>query len=123
MQIVVLCATLAVATARPGIISAPSAAVVYTVPKAATTYTVHQPAYAHVGSVLKSVPSSISHQSHSVVHGNTHVVEDVLAPALHTTSYTKTISAAPVVQTYAAAPIFSEPVVKTVSTPVIYKTW
>ncbi|KAL7733518.1 hypothetical protein ACLKA6_004987 [Drosophila palustris] len=128
-KLVVLSALLAVAVARPGHLY--ESPVVYAAP--ATTI-VQENVLAKVGAVVKSVPSSVSHQSHSVVHSSAHVVEDVVAPVVK--SY-----AAPVVSSYvaAASPFLSSyvaapaplvktvatyaapaPVLKTYATPVVY---
>lgn len=106
-------ALFAVVLARPGLYES----TVYSAPAYASV-AVHEPAYAQVGSVVKSVPSAVSHQSQSVVHSSAHVVEDVLAPAVKSTSYTTKSLVAPVVETY-AAPAY----VKTIAEPVVYKTY
>ncbi|KAH8365838.1 hypothetical protein KR093_005318, partial [Drosophila rubida] len=119
---VVLSALLAVAVARPGHLY--ESPVVYSAP--ATTI-VQEPVLAKVGAVVKSIPSSVSHQSQSVVHSSAHYVEDVVAPVVK--SY-----AAPVVSSYVAAPapiissyVAPAPIVKTVATyaaaaPVVYNS-
>ncbi|XP_046812001.1 cuticle protein LPCP-23-like, partial [Lucilia cuprina] len=111
---VVLFALLAVAAARPSLVESP---VVYSAP--ADTVTVQETGYAHVGNVVKSVPSAISHHSNAVVHSTAHTVEDVVAPAVKTTEYTTKTLATPVVESYAVAPT----VVKTVeSAPLVHST-
>ncbi|EDW26080.1 GL18447 [Drosophila persimilis] len=80
-KLVVLSALLAVAAARPGHLLE-SSPVVYSAP--ATTTIVQEPYLANVGSVVKSVPTSVSHQSQSVVHSSAHVVQDVVAPVVKT---------------------------------------
>ncbi|XP_037938942.1 cuticle protein 12.5-like [Teleopsis dalmanni] len=112
-KLVVLSALLAVAAARPGLIESP---VVYSAP--ATTI-VHEPAYAKVGAVVKSIPTAVSHQSQSVIHSSAHVVEDIVAPVV------KTVYTAPVVKTIAAAPVLhtnyiASPVLKTYAAPVVH---
>ncbi|XP_060654992.1 pupal cuticle protein G1A-like [Drosophila sulfurigaster albostrigata] len=127
-KLVVLSALLAVAVARPGHLY--ESPVVYSAPAATI---VQEPVLAKVGAVVKSIPSSVSHQSQSVVHSSAHYVEDVVAPVVK--SY-----AAPVVSSYVAAPapIISSyvapapivktvatyaaaaPVLKTIATPVVY---
>ncbi|XP_073839273.1 uncharacterized protein [Musca autumnalis] len=97
-KLVVLSALLAVAAARPGLLETP---LYYSAP--AATVTVQESSLAHVGNVVKSVPSAVSHHSNSVVHSSAKVVEDVYSPAVKTTSYTTKTLATPVVQTYAAA--------------------
>lgn len=105
----VLSALLAVATAAPGFIS--SHPVVYSAPIA--TVAVHEPILTKVGAVVNNIPTSISHQSQSVVHSSGHVIEDIVAPVVKT-SY---VATAPVVHTYVA------PIVKTIAAPVILKSW
>ncbi|XP_014089371.1 cuticle protein LPCP-23 [Bactrocera oleae] len=100
-KLVVLSALLAVAAAAPGFIA--SHPVVYSAPIA--TVAVHEPVLTKVGTVVKSIPTSVSHQSQSVVHSSAHLVEDIVAPVVKT-SY---IATAPVVHTYAA--------------PVVLKSW
>uniref|UniRef100_A0A1I8QF74 Uncharacterized protein n=1 Tax=Stomoxys calcitrans TaxID=35570 RepID=A0A1I8QF74_STOCA len=95
-KLVVLSALLAVVAARPGHLETP---LYYSAP----TVTVQESSLAHVGNIVKSVPSAVSHHSNSVVHSSAHVVEDVVAPAVKTTSYTTKTLATPVVETYAAA--------------------
>ncbi|KAL7733519.1 hypothetical protein ACLKA6_004988 [Drosophila palustris] len=98
-KLVVLSALLAVAVARPGHLY--ESPVVYAAP--ATTI-VQENVLAKVGAVVKSVPSSVSHQSHSVVHSSAHVVEDVVAPVVKSTPVVTYSAAAPVVHsTYSAA--------------------
>ncbi|XP_073837330.1 uncharacterized protein [Musca autumnalis] len=112
-KLVVLSALFAIALAHPGLYETVE---LHSAPLA--TVTVKEHGYAHTGNLVKSVPSSVSHQSHSVVHGSSHVVQDVLAPAVKTTSYTTKTLATPVVDTYSA------PVVHTYeSAPVVVKSW
>lgn len=122
----VLSALLAVAAARPGHLETP---LVYSAP----TVTVQETSLAHVGNIVKSVPSAVSHHSNSVVHSHAHVVEDVVAPAVKTTSYTTKTVATPIVQTYAAsAPVVHQtyaaaaPVVQqtyAAASPVVHQTY
>ncbi|XP_061400413.1 larval/pupal cuticle protein H1C-like [Musca vetustissima] len=98
-KLVVLSVLLAVAAARPGHLETP---LFYSAAPAATV-TVQESSLAHVGNVVKSVPSAVSHHSNSVVHSSAKVVEDVYSPAVKTTSYTTKTLATPVVETYAAA--------------------
>jgi len=96
-KLVVLSALLAVAVARPGHLY--ESPLVYSAP--ATTI-VQEPVLAKVGAVVKSVPTSVSHQSQSVVHSSSHVVEDVVAPVVKSTPVVTYAAAAPVVHsTYA----------------------
>ncbi|KAH8239775.1 hypothetical protein KR032_007745, partial [Drosophila birchii] len=124
---VVLSALLAVAVARPGHLY--ESPVVYSAP-AATTY-VQEQVLAKVGAVVNSVPTSVSHQSQSVVHSSAHVVEDIVAPVVKSTPVVSYAAAAPVVHTsYAAAPVVhstyaaAAPVVHTsyaaAAAPVVY---
>uniref|UniRef100_A0A034WDI4 Uncharacterized protein n=1 Tax=Bactrocera dorsalis TaxID=27457 RepID=A0A034WDI4_BACDO len=108
-KLVVLSALLAVAAAAPGYIA--SHPVVYSAPVA--TVAVHEPVLTKVGAVVQSVPTSVSHQSQSVVHSSAHHVEDIVAPIVKT-SY---VATAPVVHTYAA------PILKTIASPVVLKSW
>ncbi|XP_034482187.1 uncharacterized protein LOC117787701 [Drosophila innubila] len=91
-KLVVLSALLAVAVARPGHLY--ESPVVYAAP--ATTI-VQENVLAKVGAVVKSVPTSVSHQSQSVVHSSAHVVEDVVAPVVKSTPVVSYAAAAPVV--------------------------
>ncbi|XP_073840579.1 uncharacterized protein [Musca autumnalis] len=97
-KLVVLSVLLAVAAARPGHLET---SLYYSAPSG--TVTVQESSLAHVGNIVKSVPSAISHHSNSVVHSSAKVVEDVYSPAVKTTSYTTKTLTTPVVQTYAAA--------------------
>ncbi|XP_067612727.1 retinin-like [Eurosta solidaginis] len=101
-KLVVLFALLAVAAGRPSHIE--SHPVFYAAP---ATVAVHEPVLTKVGSVVKSIPTAVSHQSQSIVHSSAHVVEDIIAPGVKTS-----IVAAPtVVKSVAAAPILhSSPV-------------
>ncbi|XP_055846521.1 pupal cuticle protein G1A-like [Episyrphus balteatus] len=91
-KLVVLSVLLAVAAARPGLIGSP---VVYSSP------IVQEHGVAHVGNVVKSVPTAVSHQSSTVVHNSANVVEPIVAPVVKT--YAAAPVHAPLVQTYAAA--------------------
>ncbi|XP_061394440.1 uncharacterized protein LOC133329996 [Musca vetustissima] len=121
-KLVVLSALFAIALARPGLYESVE---VHSAPL--STVTVQEHGYAQTGSLVKSVPSSVSHQSHSVVHGSAHVVQDVLAPAVKTTSYTTKTLATPVVETYSAPALLktvASPVLHTYeSAPVVIKSW
>ncbi|XP_037938947.1 cuticle protein 19.8-like [Teleopsis dalmanni] len=72
-------ALIACASARPGFVA--DSAIVET-----------EAVVAKVGEVVHSVPSAVSHQSQTVVHGQTHVVSDIVAPAV---AEVRTIAAAP----------------------------
>uniref|UniRef100_W8CCM6 Pupal cuticle protein G1A n=1 Tax=Ceratitis capitata TaxID=7213 RepID=W8CCM6_CERCA len=101
-KLVVLSALLAVALARPSHIE--SHPVVYSAPLASVA--VHEPVLTKVGSVVKSIPTAVSHQSQSIVHSSAHVVEDIVAPAVRTSvvstpALVKHIPAAPVLHSAA----------------------
>ncbi|XP_044313649.1 pupal cuticle protein G1A [Drosophila rhopaloa] len=100
-KLVVLSALLAVAAARPGHLLE-SSPLVYAAPAATTI--VQEPVLAKVGAVVKSVPTSVSHQSQSVVHSSAHVVEDIVAPVVKSTPVVSYSAPAPVVHTSYAAP-------------------
>lgn len=82
----VLSALLAVAAARPGYLSAHGPLVL-----SAPATVIHEPAYAKIGAIVKSVPTAVSHQSISQVHSSAHIVQPIVAPVVKTT--------------YAAAPV------------------
>ncbi|XP_016926460.3 larval/pupal cuticle protein H1C [Drosophila suzukii] len=125
-KLVVLSALLAVAVARPGHLY--ESPLVYSAPAATTI--VQENVLAKVGSVVSSIPTSVSHQSQSVVHSHSHVVEDIVAPVVKSTPVVSYSAAAPVVHTsYAAAPVVhtsyaaAAPVVHTsyaAASPVVY---
>ncbi|XP_016965866.1 larval/pupal cuticle protein H1C [Drosophila biarmipes] len=127
-KLVVLSALLAVAVARPGHLY--ESPLVYAAPAATTI--VQEPVLAKVGAVVSSIPTSVSHQSQSVVHSHSHVVEDVVAPVVKSTPVVSYAAAAPVVHTsYAAAPVVhatyaaAAPVVHTsyaAASPVVYNS-
>ncbi|XP_075161653.1 uncharacterized protein LOC142234414 [Haematobia irritans] len=92
---VLLAAVFAIVAARPGYLDDHHLA--YGSPVATTL--VHEPAYAHVGSVVKSIPTAVSHQSISQVHSSAHVVQPLVAPVIKSYS-------APLLKTYApVAPV------------------
>ncbi|XP_049313883.1 retinin-like isoform X1 [Bactrocera dorsalis] len=105
-KLVVLSALLTVAAARPSLIESHSALQL----APAATIAVQEPVLTRVGSVVKSIPTAVSHQSSTIVHSSAHVVEDIVAPALRTSvvaapALVQSVAAAPaVVQTVAAAP-------------------
>ncbi|XP_049296626.1 cuticle protein-like [Anopheles funestus] len=144
-RLVVLSALLAVAAAAPGFQTSPLA--YSTVVAAAPTLVaqkeisyqksiIEEPSVAHVGTVLKTVPTGVTHTSSAVVH-DTKVHENVYAPTVKKTvvstpvekttyvqAATPVVHAAPAVyaapvQTYAyAAPVektyaYAAPVAKT----------
>uniref|UniRef100_A0A182TLL4 Uncharacterized protein n=1 Tax=Anopheles melas TaxID=34690 RepID=A0A182TLL4_9DIPT len=140
-RLVVLSALLAVAAAAPGAHLVHSAPLAYSTVVAAAPALVAQkeisyqksiveePAVAHVGTVVKTVPTGVTHTSSAVVH-DTKVREDVYAPAVkktvvstpvEKTTYVQAapaVYAAPVQTVYAAAPVaktyaYAAPVEKT----------
>ncbi|KAH8416314.1 hypothetical protein KR222_007065, partial [Zaprionus bogoriensis] len=50
-----------------------------------TVLTIQEPALARVGNLVEHVPSSISHQSQTVVHDHRRLVTPIVAPAVRTT--------------------------------------
>ncbi|XP_075162592.1 uncharacterized protein LOC142235211 [Haematobia irritans] len=78
-KLVVLFALVAMAMANPSTLLSGSPYVSYGHPVA-----VHQPSYATVGSVVRTVPTSVSHSSHAVVHKAANLVQDVVAPVVRT---------------------------------------
>lgn len=116
-KLVVLSALLAVAAARPGNLY--ESPLVYAAPAATI---VQEPVLAKVGAVVKSVPTSVSHQSQSVVHSSAHVVEDIVAPVVKSTPVVSYAAAAPVVHTsYAAAPVVHT--TYAAAAPVVHQTY
>ncbi|EDW17406.1 larval/pupal cuticle protein H1C [Drosophila mojavensis] len=116
-KLVVLSALLAVAAARPGNLY--ESPLVYAAPAATV---VQESVLAKVGSVVKSVPTSVSHQSQSVVHSSAHVVEDIVAPVVKSTPVVSYAAAAPVVHTsYAAAPVVHT--TYAAAAPVVHQTY
>ncbi|XP_054085129.1 larval/pupal cuticle protein H1C isoform X2 [Zeugodacus cucurbitae] len=116
-KLFVLAALVAVAAAAPSHLY--ESPVVYSAP-AAVAY--HEPVLAKVGSVVKSIPTAVSHQSQSIVHSSAHVVEDVVAPVVKTIHsaplvHTSYAAAAPVIKSYAAAPV-----VHSYAAPLAYDT-
>ncbi|KAM7355875.1 uncharacterized protein ACRADG_001821 [Cochliomyia hominivorax] len=106
-KLLVLSALSAVGLAYPSLIgSAPY--VSYSAPVATVAY--HQPALATVGAVVRTVPTSVSHASHAVVHKSSQAVQDVVAPVIKTTYTAPVYAAAPVsYSSYAAAPLSYSP--------------
>ncbi|XP_005185884.1 pupal cuticle protein G1A-like [Musca domestica] len=104
-KLFVLAAFFAVAAARPGYLG--GSHVSYGAPLATTI--VQEPALAHVGTVVKSIPTAVSHQSISQVHSSAKYVQPIVVPVVKTYS-------APVYKTY--APV--APVVKTIATPLVH---
>ncbi|XP_061394444.1 pupal cuticle protein G1A-like [Musca vetustissima] len=101
-KLFVLAAFFAIAAARPGYLG--GSHVAYTAPLATTI--VQEPTLAHVGTVVKSIPTAVSHQSISQVHSSAQYVQPIVTPVVKT--YT-----APVYKTYT-------PVVKTIATPLVH---
>nr|XP_036221487.1 uncharacterized protein LOC118681326 [Bactrocera oleae] len=103
-KLVVLSALLAVAAARPSLIE--SHPVVQLAP--AVSVAVQEPVLTKVGSVVKSIPTAVSHQSSTIVHSSAVAVQDIVAPAVRTS----VVSAPAVVQTVAAAPLLQSTAVQ-----------
>lgn len=62
---------------------------------------IHEPAIAKVGDIVESIPSAVSHQSSTVVHGKANLITPVVAPAVRT-------YAAPLIKSYGlAAPAYT----------------
>ncbi|KAL7733517.1 hypothetical protein ACLKA6_004986 [Drosophila palustris] len=89
-KLVVLSALLAVVAARPGYLEAGPIYHTYAAPAI-----IHEPALAKVGHIVKSIPTSVSHQSISQVHSSAHIVQPIVAPVIKT-------YAAPLIKTYSA---------------------
>ncbi|XP_049313884.1 retinin-like isoform X2 [Bactrocera dorsalis] len=106
-KLVVLSALLTVAAARPSLIESHSALQL----APAATIAVQEPVLTRVGSVVKSIPTAVSHQSSTIVHSSAHVVEDIVAPALRTS----VVAAPALVQSVAAAPVLHSAAVQTVA--------
>ena len=90
----------------------------------------HEPAYATVGHIVKSVPTAVSHQSISQVHSSAHYVEPIVAPVVKTTyaaPVIKTIATPVVHASYAAAPVYKSydaaPLYDTYSAGPVLKTY
>uniref|UniRef100_A0A182KBB7 Uncharacterized protein n=1 Tax=Anopheles christyi TaxID=43041 RepID=A0A182KBB7_9DIPT len=133
-RLVVLSALLAVAVAAPGAHLVHSSPLAYsTVVAAAPTYVaqkeisyqksiVEEPTVAHVGTVVKTVPTGVTHTSSAVVH-DTKVQENVYAPAVKKTVVSTPVekttyvqAAAPVV--HAAPAVYAAPVQTVYAAPV-----
>ncbi|KNC30082.1 hypothetical protein FF38_09548 [Lucilia cuprina] len=95
-KLFVLAALFAVTAARPGYLG--SSPILYSSP----TY-IQEPALVSFGSVVKSIPTAVSHQSISQVHSSAHYAEPIVAPVLKTT--------------------YVSPVVKTIATPVVHSSY
>uniref|UniRef100_A0A182I1D0 Uncharacterized protein n=1 Tax=Anopheles arabiensis TaxID=7173 RepID=A0A182I1D0_ANOAR len=139
-RLVVLSALLAVAAAAPGahhlVHSAPLAysTVVAAAPALVAqkeiSYQksiVEEPAVAHVGTVVKTVPTGVTHTSSAVVH-DTKVREDVYAPAVKKTVVSTPVekttyvqAAAPVV--HAAPAVYAAPVQTVYAAAPVAKTY
>uniref|UniRef100_T1GUW2 Uncharacterized protein n=1 Tax=Megaselia scalaris TaxID=36166 RepID=T1GUW2_MEGSC len=97
-KIIAFFAVLAVAAAKPGFLHEPLVSTYAAAPVVST--------------IVKSVPTSVSHSSSSVVHSSAHVAEPIIAPVVKTT-----LTAAPVIKSYATpiAHTYSAPIVKAYS--------
>ncbi|XP_058464199.1 cuticle protein 16.5-like [Malaya genurostris] len=123
-KLVVLSAVLAIAASAPSESLYAAAPLAYTsVVHQPTVYAqkeiayqkniIEEPTVAHVGTVLKNIPTGVSHHSSSVVHHDAKISEPIYAPTvkktvvstpIEKTTYHQTVAAAPAI-TYAAAPI------------------
>lgn len=107
----VLSALLAVAAARPSLIAS------HPVVSPIASVAVQEPVLTKVGSVVKSIPTAVSHQSSTIVHSSAQVVEDIVAPAVRTS----VVSAPAVVETVAAAPVLHSAAIHNVAaTPLLH---
>ena len=105
-----LSALLAVAAAAPSHVALAPAHVYAVKPEVELHKTIiEEPTVTHVGNVVKSVPTAVSHQSLSIVHSKADIVEPIIAHGVQ-----KTIVETPVVKhsvvaapalTYAHAPV------------------
>ncbi|XP_050091364.1 cuticle protein-like [Anopheles aquasalis] len=113
MKLVVLSTLLAIVAARPGALtySAPYAyAPAALIAKPEIYYQksiIEEPTVAHVGSLVKTIPTAISHQSSTVVHNSAKISEPIYAPAVKQTLVSTPIAkttyyAAPAAYAYAA---------------------
>ncbi|XP_061394443.1 cuticle protein LPCP-23-like [Musca vetustissima] len=102
-KLFVLAAFFAIAAARPGYLG--GSHVAYSAP---LTTTIVQPSLAHVGTVVKSIPTAVSHQSITQVHSGGHYVQPIVTPVVKT--YTAPVyktAATPLVHSYGATPLVS----------------
>uniref|UniRef100_A0A182SBM0 Uncharacterized protein n=1 Tax=Anopheles maculatus TaxID=74869 RepID=A0A182SBM0_9DIPT len=106
LKLVVLSAVLAVVAARPGALSyAPLAYAPATyIAKPEIYYQksiiIEEPTVAHVGSLVKTIPTAVSHQSSTIVHNSAKITEPIYAPAVK-----QTLVSTPIAKTtYIAAP-------------------
>ncbi|EAA11845.4 cuticle protein-like [Anopheles merus] len=113
LKLVVLSAVLAVVAARPGALtySAPLAYAPATLIAKPEIYyqksIIEEPTVAHVGSLVKTIPTAVSHQSSTVVHNSAKITEPIYAPAVKQTLVSTPIAkttyfAAPAAYAYAA---------------------
>ncbi|XP_036337380.1 retinin-like [Rhagoletis pomonella] len=116
-KLVVLSALLAVAAARPSLIE--SHPVVYAAAPAATV-AVHEPVLTKVGSVVKSIPTAVSHQSQSIVHSSAHVVQDIVAPAVRTSVVAAPATVLKTAVAPAAVQLHSAPVHHIAAAPLLH---
>uniref|UniRef100_A0A182IS06 Uncharacterized protein n=1 Tax=Anopheles atroparvus TaxID=41427 RepID=A0A182IS06_ANOAO len=117
LKLVVLSAVLAVAAARPGALTYAAAPLAYAAPAAYYAKPeiyyqksiIEEPTVAHVGSLVKTIPTAVSHQSSTVVHNSAKITEPIYAPAVKQTLVSTPVAkttyyAAPAAYAYHAAP-------------------
>ncbi|KAL5292036.1 hypothetical protein ACFFRR_011056 [Megaselia abdita] len=102
-KFVTLFALLAVAAAKPGFLAEPLVSTYAAAPVVST--------------IVKSVPTAVSHSSSSVVHSSAHVAESVVAPVVKTH-----LTTAPVIKSYASPIAYAAPVAHTYSAPLVYSS-
>ncbi|XP_053688181.1 cuticle protein-like [Sabethes cyaneus] len=114
-KLVVLSALLAVAVAAPSATLVAPAPLAYTsLVHQPTVYAqkeisyqkniIEEPTIAHVGTVLKHVPTGVTHTSSAVVHHDAKISEPIFAPTVKKTVVETPIEKTTYHQTYAAAP-------------------
>ncbi|XP_058066773.1 cuticle protein-like [Anopheles bellator] len=107
LKLVVLSTVLAVVAARPGALTYSAPAYAYApatlIAKPEIYYhksIIEEPTVAHVGSIIKTIPTAVSHQSSTVVHNSAKFTEPIYAPAVK-----QTLISTPIAKTtYIAAP-------------------
>lgn len=151
-RLVVLSAFVAIAVAAPSVLHEAPSVVAYSSPIVSKTIieqpliektvvkpeysVVEQPTVRHVGNVVKSIPTAVSHQSSTVVHNSNVLAEPILEhgvqrSVISTPRLEKHVVAAPAIQktyisqpqiAYAAAPAYSyaaAPALRLAQSPVL----